>query len=78
MLMKYIIIIAALLVSAMCKAEGFQSPQEKNEYQEVVINPKREFRGGKPAGDKRGQRAQRFAGSKPGFNKGRAGKKREE
>ena len=39
---------------------------------------KREFRGGKPAGDKRGQRAQRFAGSKPGFNKGRAGKKREE
>ena len=43
--MKYIIIIAALLVSAMCKAEGFLSPQEKNEYQGVVVNPKREFRG---------------------------------
>lgn len=37
---------------------------------------KRDFRGGKSAGDKRSQRAQRF--SKPGGNKGWGGKKREE
>jgi putative N6-adenine-specific DNA methylase len=47
---------------------------EKREFR----SEKRDFRGGKPTGDKRSQRAQRFAGSKPGFNKGRAGKKREE
>ena len=39
---------------------------------------KREFRGGKPAGDKRSQRAQRFSGGKPGYGKGKpAGKRRD-
>lgn len=45
MLMKYLIIIAALLVSAMCKAEKALSPKENSEYNQVVLNPKREFRG---------------------------------
>ena len=45
MLMKYLIIIAALLVSAMCKAETALSPKENSEYNQVVLNPKREFRG---------------------------------
>ena len=37
---------------------------EKREYRG---GDKRDFRGGKPAGDKRGQRAQRFSNSKPNF-----------
>jgi uncharacterized lipoprotein YddW (UPF0748 family) len=43
--MKYIIILAALFVSAICKAEGSLSPKEKNVHKEAVLNPKREFRG---------------------------------
>ena len=48
---------------------------EKREYRG---GDKREFRGGKPAGDKRSQRAQRFSGNKPGFNKPKGGKRRED
>ena len=44
---------------------------EKREYR----GEKRDFRGGRPAGDKRAQRAQRFAGGKPA-GKGRGDKKR--
>ena len=46
---------------------------EKREFK----GEKRDFRSGKPAGDKRSQRAQRFSGSKPAFNKGKVNKKRE-
>ena len=63
---------------AKLQAARERKARPQGEKREFRSGEKRDFRGGKPAGDKRGQRAQRFSGGKPGFNKGRGGKKREE
>ena len=63
---------------AKLQAARERKARPQGEKREFRGGEKRDFRGGKPAGDKRSQRAQRFAGGKPGFNKGRGGKKREE
>ncbi|MBR5846426.1 MAG: methyltransferase [Bacteroidaceae bacterium] len=63
---------------AKLQAARERKARPQGEKREFRGGEKRDFRGGKPAGDKRGQRAQRFSGGKPGFNKGRGGKKREE
>ena len=63
---------------AKLQAARERKARPQGEKRELRGGEKRDFRGGKPAGDKRSQRAQRFSGGKPGFNKGRGGKKREE
>ena len=63
---------------AKLQAARERKARPQGEKREFRGGEKRDFRGGKPAGDKRGQRAQRFSGGKPGVNKGRGGKKREE
>ena len=63
---------------AKLQAARERKARPQGEKREFRGGEKRDFRGGKPAGDKRSQRAQRFSGGKPGFNKGRGGKKREE
>ena len=56
----------------------FAKMQAARERKARPQGEKRDFRGGKPTGDKRSQRAQRFSGSKPGFNKGKGTKRRDD
>ena len=58
-------------------ARDRKAAREQSEKREFR-GGKPDFRGGKPAGDKRAQRVQRFAGGKPGPNRGKGGKRREE